>query len=128
MNKCLYLLALVLICLSNVNAVDPSSEDSKNIIANELVMLDDLIQSTQRSLELQHKLRDSIQAYQEMQKKYLASDNQQDNELLFRMAKAARKILEMMTENQLSPLFDPAFLGELTLVSRPATKRGIPAP
>ncbi len=100
--------------------------ENKNVIANEVMMLDQLIEASKQSLEIQIKLRDLILKYQELQTRYLEGQN--DNEHLFIMAKSAKKILETIKENHLTPSFDPAFLGELTLISKPAAKRGIPKP
>ena len=103
---------------------NPHFENKNDIIVNEVKMLDELILSSQKSLKNLIAIKELIQKYQGIQKKYL--DNPNDNTALYQMIKAAHTILEAIKESKLTPLFDPAFLSELTIISKPATKLGIP--
>jgi len=95
-------------------------------VKKELSLLNDLIGATQLSLNNQMHLREMIEGYQEAQKRYLKDE---DNvELLYQMAKQAHLILEFIKEHHLAQAFDNSFLSELGIVSKPASKRGIPKP
>jgi hypothetical protein len=100
--------------------------DFKNVLLNEISMLDNLINATEYTLNQQIKLRELIKKYQEIQARVLQGDD--SNEVLFNMAKYADIILKTIKDNHLTQTFDPAFLGELSLVSKPAAKKGIPKP
>lgn len=104
----------------------PRSNDPTAATAKDLVMLDHLIEATQQSLENQKMLRQQIKEYQKLQFQYL--NNSQDNELLYRMVKAAYTISENIKENHLSHAFSPEFMSEINLFSQVASKRGIPKP
>lgn len=101
-------------------------EDPANIIAKETAMLNDLIEASQQNLKNLTYLKGLIQKYQTLQSQYMV--NPDDNEALYQMIKTAHAILEKIKENHLAPLFDPAFLSELTIISKPAAKLGIPKP
>lgn len=92
---------------------------------NPLATLDDLIDSTQKILDNQKKIRDQIIAFQKLQNSYQST---QDKELIVLMVKTAHKLLENIKENHLTQVFDPDFLSELTVFAQVATKRGIPKP
>lgn len=124
MKSIIFLFFVLIFPCLNVAANDFTV--SKDVVSNELVMLDDLISATQQNLEIQLKLRELLQSYQQIQEQYLQKPD--DNELLFQMVKHAHIIFEMIKENHLTQAFDPAFLGELTLVSKPVSKLGIPKP
>ena len=99
---------------------------NKPLAANELDTLNELIAATQRSLGIQIELREKILRYQELQR--LSMENEDNFEQLYRLAKSAHIILETIKEQHLLQTFDAAFISELTLVSKPAAKRGIPRP
>lgn len=105
-------------------AIPPRLMNSKQLIANELSILDNLIASTQRSLEKQKELRELIVKYQDAQRACLKNSN--DEALLYAMVKAAHRTLEAIKENHLMDNFDPEFLSELNLLSQIAVKCGIP--
>lgn len=96
------------------------------VVANELARLDQLIDATKLSLAQQQKLRENIRLYQDLQKRYL--DNPDDNELLYQLVKNAYYILESIKAQHLELAFEPDFLSELSLLSKPALKSGIPKP
>jgi hypothetical protein len=101
-------------------------KDPAALIGNEIARLDTLIQATELSLEGQKKLRVQIVEYQKLQDIYFK--NPQDNELLFKVIKSAYRTLQTIKENHLTQTFDADFIDELTVLSQPATKRGIPKP
>lgn len=101
-----------------------SIKDPAALIDNEISRLDTLIQATEQSLEAQKKLRSQIQEYQRLQEEYL--NKPQDNDMLFKLVKSAYRTLHLIKENHLIHTFDPDFINELTVLSQPATKRGVP--
>lgn len=101
-------------------------KDPAALIGNEISRLDTLIQATELSLEGQKKLRTQIMEYQKLQDLYFKTP--QDNDLLFKVIKSAYRTLQTIKENHLVQTFDPEFIDELTVLSQPATKRGIPKP
>jgi len=104
----------------------PSSSDPAAFITHEISRLDTLIQATQQSLEDQKKLRERIVEYKKLQDAYVKAPD--DNDLLFRIVKSAHRTLQAIKENHLIHVFDPEFIDELTVLSQPAQKRGIPKP
>lgn len=98
--------------------------DTKDVVSSELAMLDTLIEATKKSLANEITLKEQITRYQKIQELYLLGAS--DNDTLYKMAHLALRILETIKESHLTQNFDPAFLSELTLISRPATKPGIP--
>lgn len=104
----------------------PELVESSNTIEYQLKVLDQIIETTQKSLEGQHSLKNLIIEYQTLQQQYLKND--QDREMLFRMVKTAHHVLEGIKENHLLHLFHGDFLSELTLFSQIAAKKGIPKP
>jgi len=101
-------------------------EDPANMFDRETAMLGDLIEAAQANLKNLTRLKDLIQKYQTLQEQYMA--NPDDNETLYQMIKTAHTILEKIKEYHLTQLFDPAFLSELSIVSKPAAKLGLPKP
>lgn len=88
--------------------------------------LDLLIESTEWSLTQQKRLREQIREYQELQKEYLKSS--EDNERLYALIKSAYAVLTTIKSLHLETAFDPDFISELSLLSKPATKSGLPKP
>jgi len=101
-------------------------KDPKELVATEIARLDTLIQATSSSLEGQKNLREKIVEYKKIQDEYLQHTN--DNDLLLKLVKASFKILKLIKENHLESCFDPEFIEELTILSQPASKKGIPRP
>lgn len=118
-----------LIMFLSLDAVTYCAEgaDSKDVVARELAMLEDHIEGTRCRLVNLEQLRDSIKQYQSFQLRYLQGKGSQ-HELLYQMVQAADLIMKNIKENRLNQLFDPAFISELTIMSKPAGKRGIPKP
>lgn len=104
----------------------PPIRDPHDVIGNEILMLDHLIETTQESLKAQKEIKELIVQYNEIQTRYM--QNTEDLLLLFQMAKQAHKILEAINKHYLTQVFDPSFLGELKVISKPAAKRGLPKP
>lgn len=121
-----FLCASLLFFSATVLASDSPFIEPKEVVANELARLDLLIQATQQSLEQQRKLRDMIADYQAIQTRYM--DSPEDNELLYQLIKKAYGILEIIKAQHLEAAFEPEFLSELSLLSKPALKSGIPKP
>lgn len=119
------LLLLAISCQLPIYATT-SIKDPEAMIGNEISRLDTLIQATELSLEGQKKLRVQIIEYQKLQEHYLS--NTKDNELLLKLVKSAYRTLNTIKENHLTQTFDNDFIDELTVISKPATKRGIPKP
>jgi hypothetical protein len=109
----------------SLNIPAPRVDDPSHLVKNELQTLDLLIEATQLNLKNLTKLKEHLQKYQELQDRYLKNS---DNEVLFQMIKTAHVILEGIKEAHLTQSFDPAFLSELSIISKPATKLGIPRP
>lgn len=99
-------------------------KDPKMLVKNEILRLDTLIEATEKSLEAQRMLREKIYEYQALQENFIKTPN--DNEILFKIIKSAYKILQIIQENHLTQNFDTDFIDELTLLSKPATKRNLP--
>lgn len=119
-------LTIFLFLSATVQAADSPIIEPKEVVANEIARLDLLIEATSRSLEQQRKLRDMIVEYQKTQARYM--DNPEDNELLYQLIKRAYGILEVIKGQHLEGAFEPEFLSELSLLSKPALKSGIPKP
>lgn len=120
-------LLLLLILSFQVHADLPNTiKDPAALIGDEIARLDTLIQATEQSLEGQKKLRLLIVEYQKLQDLYLK--NTKDNDLLLKVVKSAHRVLQSIKENNLMQTFDPDFIDELTILSQPASKRGIPKP
>lgn len=94
--------------------------------ANELKMLDALIEVTQQNLEAQKQIKQLVAEYQKAQKKYLK--NTEDKEQLIRTIKIAYKAHEAIRNNYLTQAFTPEFMSELSMFAQIASKRGIPKP
>jgi hypothetical protein len=120
------LIVSLLLFFSSVHAAESGIIDTKDLVANELTRLDQLIEATSLSLEQQKQLRERVKGYQELHAKYLADPD--DNERLYRLIKSAYTILESIKNQHLETAFEPDFLSELTVLSRPAIKSGLPKP
>lgn len=122
------LCALVFLMLGALFAdnVPAPIKDPATLIHDELARLDTLIQATQQSLEGQKKLREKIVEYQKLQEEF--AQNPKDNDVLLNMVKSAHRTLQAIKENHLTQTFDTDFIDELTVLSQPASKRGIPKP
>lgn len=124
--KTCFLLCFCLICFQTHADTPNTIKDPAILIENEITHLDSLIQATEKSLEEQKKLRGLIVDYQKLQEQYFKTP--QDKDLLLKVVKSAYRTLQSIKENHLAQTFDPDFIDELTVLSQPATKRGIPKP
>lgn len=114
---------IVLVTLfGSLCAEEPTAR--KNLISQELAMLEEIIASTQETLKTEIRLRELIQQYQTLQEKVLKDED--NYELLYQLAKKGSETLELIKANHMLHTFDPAFISELNIVSKPAMKRGIP--
>lgn len=120
------LFLLMTLALQASAAIPTAIKDPDALIGNEIVRLDTLIQATEQSLESQKKLRVQILEYKKLQELYL--QNPKDNELLLKLVKSAYRTFQTIKNNHLTQTFDSDFIDELTVLSQPATKRGIPKP
>lgn len=109
----------------NISTPDIPKITEASIPKNPAKTLDDLIDSTQKILDNQKKIREQILTFQKLQDTY---QNNQDKELLVLMVKTAYKLLDNIKENHLTQAFDPDFLSELTVFAQVAAKRGIAKP
>ena len=125
-----FLMAVLMLFQGSLLALPSLPEVSafveKDELQNEVLMLDELIATTENSIKVLKKLQDLISKYQLLQKACL--DESCDTDQLYQMAKMAQQILSMIQENRMTQNFDPAFIGELNIVSKPAAKRNIPRP
>lgn len=119
-------LFLLLFAFQAHGEVPSPIKDPNALIGNEISRLDTLIQATELSLEGQKKLRGQILEYQKLQDQYLG--NSKDNDLLMKLVKSAYRTLQTIKDNHLEQTFDADFIDELTILSQPASKRGIPRP
>lgn len=110
--------AFLTICCFSAFAAEETSK--------EVVMVDSLIECAQNNLNTLTALKDKILQYEAEQNRYM--QDPQNTEALYKMIKLAHLILENIKSSQLTPLFEPSFLSELTIVSKPAAKLGIPKP
>jgi hypothetical protein len=117
-------LAMLLILVFSSFDMYANVKDPAQLIPNEIARLDTLIQATEQSLEGQKILREQMIEYQKLQEQYLK--HPQDNDLLFKVIKSAYRTLQTIKTNHLTQTFDTDFIDELTVLSKPATKRGIP--
>lgn len=107
-------------------AIPPPIKDPKALIGNEIVKINTLIHATECSLEAQKKLYAQIMEYNQLQEQYLK--NSKDNDLLLKLVKSAYRTLQTIKDNHLELNFDADFIDELTVMSQPIKKRGIPRP
>lgn len=117
---------LTFACFQTHADIPAAIKDPAALIGNEISRLDTLIEATEQSLEGQKKLRAQIVEYQKIQELYLKKP--QDNDLLLKVVKSAYRTLQTIKENHLIQTFDSDFIDELTVLSQPATKRGVPKP
>jgi hypothetical protein len=99
---------------------------SKLYAGDDLVLLENLIGATEKHLQEQKELREQAHEYLALRADYLKND--QDKELLFKVAKKAYRVLDLIKENHLEQTFETSFLSELTLFAKFANKGGIPKP
>lgn len=82
----------------------------------ELIVLDDLIEATEQSVDRQKELRKDIKAYQQQQQKFIKDMN--DRTLASDLIQSAQDILKTIHDNHLEHLFSSEFIRELTFMSQ----------
>lgn len=113
-------------CMASADDIPAPIKDPAHLIPTELSRLDTLIQATDKSLQAQKQLRANIIEHQSLQEQFLK--NPKDNDLLLKVVKSAHRTLQSIKENNLTQTFDSDFIDELTVLSQPASKRGVPRP
>lgn len=98
--------------------------ESSELINKELTKIEDLIEVSKQNIQVLSSLKISIEKYQQLQSQYM--QNPENNDLLFQMIKEAHVILDSIRKSQLLPLFDSAFISELTVMSKPLSKKNPP--
>ena len=112
--------SFILCCLlfSSLSAADLL--DPKELIVHEISKLNILIESTERSLGQEKQLREHMENYQKLHSLYL--EEEENDQLLLQLVKTAHVILQTIKELRLETTFEPDFISELTVVSKPAVK------
>ena len=117
----MYKILIALLVAAPLLAVEPQKIEKKGRNGTELADIDFLIAGTEKSLMRQKELREKIARFQEL--KGLTMEQEEDYELLFRLSKSAHALLESIKDEHLIQVFEPSFISELTLLSKPASKR-----
>lgn len=117
----MYKLLIALLISAPLLSVEPQKIEKKSKEGTELADLDFLLAGTEKSLQRQKELRERIVRFQELKARSMQDET--NYELLFRLSKSAFAVLETIKEEHLIQIFDPAFISELTLLSKPASKR-----
>ena len=117
----MYKFLIALVASGSLLAVEPQKIEKKGKEGGELADLDFLIAGTEKSLARQKELRERIVRFQEL--KALSMEDRDNYELLFKLSKSAFVLLETIKQEHLTQIFDPAFISELSLLSKPAAKR-----
>jgi hypothetical protein len=105
---------------------DVGGTASSQLISNQLVKIDEWLEAAKQNVRALSQIKASVEKYQHLQARYM--QNPDNNEALYQMIKEAHSLLEAIKTMQLTPLFDAAFISELTVVSKPVAKLGIPKP
>jgi hypothetical protein len=124
----------ILFCIIFLNAAvsgygEQGSGDhrsSTQLIACQLDKINEWIEASRQHLLHLNQLKASVERYQQLQIQYIQSP--ENNEILYQMIREAHILLEEIKKWQLTSLFDSAFISELTVVSKPVAKLGIPKP
>ncbi len=123
---CFLIVSMAIFSVALHGADAPKGSKKEKMVANELSILDNLIEVSEQNVETQKKLRDLIKKYQQLQSQYL--QDEQNKEVLYKLVRVAYQASEIIKENHLSQVFDPDFLSELNLLAQIGQKRGIPSP
>ncbi len=94
--------------------------------ADELKIVDQLIETTKRQLETQKHLKDLMIQFRDQKESFVQGN--QTKEHAGKMVRTARQIYEIITANHLEFLFPKDYLDELTFFSSIAGKSGISKP
>lgn len=87
----------------------------------EVMLLDNLIEVTEKNLVVQKELRQEIQGYQFQKQRFMKDMN--NRELAFDMVKRAGQISKKINDNYLINMFSPEFMSELTFMSQLTSPR-----
>lgn len=93
---------------------------------NQVALLDNLIEVTEKNLEAQKALKQQVQSYLALQNEYMKNPNDKDKTL--KMVQEAYYLHEKIKEAHLTQAFSTDFISELIFFSEIANKRGIPKP
>lgn len=104
-------------------ALNPITMDipSTNKISEELSLLDDLIDVTEKNLVAQKQLRKDIFLYQQYKQRYLK--DMENRNAAYEMVQIAHRILEEINANYLIHVFPSDFISELSFFSQIASKK-----
>lgn len=91
-----------------------------------LTTLDRLIAATEQTLSAEKQIRQMVVEYNTTKVQYL--QNQQNRELIVRMVKMAKSLLDAIQMNYLSDAFDTEFMQELSFFAQIASKKTLPKP
>lgn len=115
MKTTLYFFALATLSLSALSG-EPATK--------EVEIVEGLIKLSERTVETQKNLRTLLIDYQKENKNYV--EHPDDKEALFKTAKLALRVSQVIQENHLEHLFTQEFMSELNLFAQIGKKMGIP--
>lgn len=96
-------------------------EDIVSLRQDPIVAIDQMIELAQKNLEEQQNLRFLLQDYRKYRKAFMA-DNK-NKETAIALISTAHRLKSQITRNHLEPLFDEAFLEELSFFSSIASNK-----
>lgn len=111
-------------------AVNPTTSELPNFNhlnqnpKQELALIDNLIEVTEKNLTRQRKLKREINEYIALQERYMKNTN--DKDLGYQLVKAAKDVLEGIKDQNLTQVFDAQFMSELSFFSNIAEKWNSP--
>jgi hypothetical protein len=91
-------------------------------ITPELATLNNLIEITQKNVEIQESIRQQLVNYQKVNKEFLKHPD--DKELLYQTIILADRLFEKINNAHITQSFSPEFLKELKLFSQIAQNQG----
>lgn len=93
-------------------------------VPSEEAQLVRLYEATQRSLEQIRKLQENLAAFRKQEAVTLQTP--EDVDALYALSQAALRLSQSIRETRLEPYFRPAFIEELSRVSKMAESKAIP--
>lgn len=111
-------------------AVNPTTSEIPNFsqlnqnTKQELALIDNLIEVTEKNLARQRKLKREINEYIALQERYMKNTN--DKDLGFQLVKSAKEVLEGIKDQNLTQVMDAQFMSELAFFSSIADKWNSP--
>ena len=100
------------------------SLDAAPLKEGSLSELNALIQSTEELVAKQKALKAILTDYLVVHDSYLL--DMENRELLVKTAKLAKRALDLIKQERLTPLFNPDFLSEMTLFAKVVAKPTLP--